>query len=107
MEGEPRPIGLNDDLAVKFEVGIGLVATLARGAVAFNDISAAEWVRNAQPGWNLGNTLDAYPDEGSWNNPPVQPSTFDYLKTAGFKGVRIPGTISESQSSLCLVDLGD
>jgi endoglucanase len=44
------------------------------------------------PGWNLGNTLDAIETEGSWNNPPVDPSTFDDVKAAGFKGVRLPVT---------------
>ncbi|KAF2007244.1 glycoside hydrolase family 5 protein [Amniculicola lignicola CBS 123094] len=45
-----------------------------------------------QPGWNLGNTLDAVETEGSWNNPPVVASTFDDIKAAGFKGVRLPVT---------------
>lgn len=44
------------------------------------------------PGWNLGNTLDAVPTEGSWNNPPVQEHTFDDIREAGFKSVRIPVT---------------
>jgi endoglucanase len=30
--------------------------------------------------------------EGSWNNPPVVPTTFDDIKAAGFKGVRVPVT---------------
>jgi endoglucanase len=42
-------------------------------------------------GWNLGNTLDAVPTEGAWNNPPVVPETFDDIKKVGFKGVRLPG----------------
>ena len=28
------------------------------------------------PGWNLGNTLDAVEDEGDWNNPKVTADTF-------------------------------
>jgi aryl-phospho-beta-D-glucosidase BglC (GH1 family) len=46
---------------------------------------------NRIAGWNLGNTLDAVPDEGRWNNPPVRPETFDDVKKAGFKSVRLPG----------------
>ncbi|KAI4720858.1 endoglucanase B [Aureobasidium sp. EXF-10727] len=46
------------------------------------------------PGWNLGNTLDATPDEGSWNNPPVVSSTFDDVKKAGFKGIRLPAIVT-------------
>ena len=58
---------------------------------SFNAISASDFVANLHPGWNLGNTLDAVPDEGSWNNSPVEESTFDTVKAAGFKSIRIPG----------------
>ena len=70
-------------------------ATAAAGTVncsgTFNAISAATWINGADPGWNLGNTLDAIPTEGSWNNPPVDFATFDVVKKAGFKSVRLPG----------------
>lgn len=59
---------------------------------SFNAISAASFVDRLHPGWNLGNTLDAVPDEGSWNNVPVVASTFDTVKAAGFKSVRLPVT---------------
>lgn len=39
----------------------------------------------------MGNTLDAVPDEGSWNNAAVVASTFETVQDAGFNGVRIPG----------------
>lgn len=58
----------------------------------FSAISASDFVSNLHPGWNLGNTLDAVPDEGSWNNVPVVASTFDTVKAAGFKSVRLPVT---------------
>lgn len=58
----------------------------------FTKISAETWLQRANPGWNLGNTLDALPTEGSWNNPPVQPSTFNQVQAAGFKGMRLPVT---------------
>lgn len=57
----------------------------------FSKISAQTWVDGMNPGWNLGNTLDGIPDEGDWGNPPVVPETFDDVKKAGFKGVRLPG----------------
>jgi endoglucanase len=66
-----------------------LAATCNNG---FNKISAADWVTKSSPGWNLGNTLDAIPTEGSWNNAPVQPETFAQIKKAGFKGMRLPVT---------------
>lgn len=86
---------------MKFKGSFALATALAHGVLAANTtcptkfvrISADEWVRNAQPGWNLGNTLEATPTEGSWNNPPVVPSTFDYVKEAGFRAVRIPGML--------------
>ncbi|KAF2436408.1 endoglucanase B [Tothia fuscella] len=58
----------------------------------FNPISAADFVKALNPGWNLGNTLDAVPEEGRWNNPPVAPSTFDDIKASGFKSIRLPVT---------------
>ena len=57
----------------------------------FSPISAATWVDGMNPGWNLGNTLDGTPTEGDWGNAPVVPETFDDVKKAGFKGVRLPG----------------
>lgn len=58
---------------------------------SFNAISASDYVAKLHPGWNLGNTLDAIPNEGSWNNAPVAATTFDTVKAAGFKSVRLPG----------------
>ncbi|KAI0394337.1 glycoside hydrolase family 5 protein [Xylariaceae sp. FL0594] len=72
---------------------------IVRGAAALNcagrtfqPISAADYVAAMNPGWNLGNTLDATPTEGSWNNAPVKAETFAEIKKAGFKSVRIPVT---------------
>ncbi|KAL1613030.1 hypothetical protein SLS60_001262 [Paraconiothyrium brasiliense] len=58
----------------------------------FTPVSASAFVKNINPGWNLGNTLDAVEDEGDWNNPKVTEGTFDDIKAAGFKGVRLPVT---------------
>ena len=57
----------------------------------FSPISAQTWADGMNPGWNLGNTLDAIPNEGDWGNPPVDFTTFDDVKKAGFTGVRLPG----------------
>lgn len=59
----------------------------------FTPITAKEFVANLHPGWNLGNTLDAIPDEGSWNNAPVEEATLDLIKESGFNSVRLPGII--------------
>ncbi|KAF2264350.1 endoglucanase D precursor [Lojkania enalia] len=93
-------------------VFFGVAATLLQGALAanipwagsllathratcsetFTSISAADFVAAMNPGWNVGNTLDAVEDEGDWNNPPVIGGTFDDIKAAGFKGIRLPVT---------------
>jgi endoglucanase len=58
----------------------------------FTPVTPQEAVKNMSPGWNLGNTLDAIPTEGSWNNLPVKEYVFDDIKKAGFRTVRIPVT---------------
>ncbi|ULR48137.1 cellulase family glycosylhydrolase [Streptomyces deccanensis] len=45
-----------------------------------------------QPGWNLGNTYDAIPDETSWGNPPVTRALFQKVRSQGFKSIRLPVT---------------
>ncbi|MFD5324893.1 cellulase family glycosylhydrolase [Streptomyces sp. NPDC127092] len=52
-----------------------------------------------QPSWNLGNTLDAIPDETSWGNPLTTRATFDGLRAQGFRSVRIPVTWFPHQSA--------
>jgi endoglucanase len=74
--------------------GAAFAAVECTGA-AFNSISASEYVAAINPGWNLGNTLDAVPNEGSWNNPAAKAETFADIKAAGFKSVRIPVTYAD------------
>ncbi|MEU5633149.1 cellulase family glycosylhydrolase [Streptomyces rishiriensis] len=69
-------------------------ARLPRLAAASRDTVAA-----MQPSWNLGNTLDAIPDETSWGNPLATKALFDTIKAQGFRSVRIPVTWSGHQSS--------
>lgn len=61
----------------------------------FVPVSAADFVQRLDPGWNLGNTLDAVPDEGSWNNAKVTPDVFALIKKSGFRSVRIPVTYAD------------
>ncbi|WP_053712299.1 cellulase family glycosylhydrolase [Streptomyces sp. NRRL B-3648] len=61
--------------------------------------AAADAVAAMQPGWNLGNTLDAIPDETSWGNPPVTKALFDTVRAQGFRSVRIPVTWTGHQSA--------
>jgi aryl-phospho-beta-D-glucosidase BglC (GH1 family) len=50
------------------------------------------YVEAMQPGWNLGNTLDATPTETSWGNPLVTQEFIQQIKAQGFKSIRIPIT---------------
>ncbi|PQE30218.1 Endoglucanase B protein [Rutstroemia sp. NJR-2017a WRK4] len=70
------------------------VSSTTQGActAAFTPVTASAAIAALNPGWNLGNTLDAIPDEGSWNNPPVVAGTFAAVKAKGFKSFRIPIT---------------
>ncbi|MCY1143301.1 cellulase family glycosylhydrolase [Actinoplanes sp. Pm04-4] len=51
-----------------------------------------------QPGWNLGNSLDATgADETSWGNPRITEALLDGVKAQGFKSIRIPVTWGQHQ----------
>lgn len=60
--------------------------------------AAQRTVAAMQPGWNLGNTLDAVgADETAWGNPRVTDDLFDAVEDAGFNSVRIPATFGQHQ----------
>ncbi|KAF2146282.1 glycoside hydrolase family 5 protein [Aplosporella prunicola CBS 121167] len=59
---------------------------------SFNPITAQQFVDALNPGWNLGNSLDATPGETDWGNAAVTEDTFDDIKATGFKSVRLPVT---------------
>ncbi len=87
-------------------LGAGAVPASARAASAGGHVTlpapsnpAMDAVAAMQPGWNLGNTLDAIPTETSWGNPLVTKQLFDTVKAQGFHSVRIPVTWSGHQST--------
>jgi endoglucanase len=51
-----------------------------------------------QPSWNLGNTLDAFPEETSWGNKATR-ELFAAIREEGFRSVRIPVTWTDHQST--------
>ncbi|GIE33836.1 hypothetical protein Ait01nite_068810 [Actinoplanes italicus] len=53
-----------------------------------------EIVAAMQPGWNLGNTLDAIPGETSWGNPLTTRDLLRHVKSQGYNSVRLPITWS-------------
>ncbi len=59
---------------------------------SFHYIDPHKAIEEMDPGWNLGNALDAIPDETSWGNPRTEEYVFEDIKKTGFKSVRIPVT---------------
>lgn len=59
---------------------------------SFNYIDPHRAIKEMDPGWNLGNSLDAIPEETSWGNPKTEGYIFDDIKKSGFRSVRIPVT---------------
>src|SRR5512132_831481 len=47
------------------------------------------YVEAMQPGYNIGNTLDATPNETAWGNPLVTQEFIQQIKAQGFKSIRI------------------
>jgi endoglucanase len=63
------------------------------GSGAANAVSPMQqYVDAMQPGINLGNTLDAIPNETSWGNPLVTQELMQKYAAAGYKSIRIPIT---------------
>jgi endoglucanase len=62
--------------------------------------NAAATVAAMQPGWNLGNSLDATgADETSWGNPRITEALLEGVKAQGFKSIRIPVTWGQHQGA--------
>ncbi|MCX5206299.1 cellulase family glycosylhydrolase [Streptomyces sp. NBC_00237] len=61
--------------------------------------SATAAVAAMQPGWNLGNTLDAVPGETSWGQPLTTRALLASVRAQGFKSVRVPVTWSTHQGT--------
>ncbi|MFD1991878.1 cellulase family glycosylhydrolase [Paenibacillus nicotianae] len=58
------------------------------------------YVSAMQPGWNLGNSLDATgADETSWGNPRVTKELIQQIANQGYKSIRIPVTWDQHTGS--------
>ncbi|MCX3058307.1 cellulase family glycosylhydrolase [Streptomyces beihaiensis] len=77
-----------------------LAGTSANSGVDAGARTGAQAVVAAmQPSWNLGNTLDAIPNETAWGNPLTTKAVFDAVKASGYRSVRIPVTWSNAQAT--------
>nr|ALF95239.2 cellulase [Paenibacillus sp. M33] len=55
--------------------------------------SIQSYVSDMQPGWNLGNSLDAVgADETAWGNPRITKELIQKIAAEGYKSIRIPVT---------------
>ncbi|ASA25821.1 cellulase family glycosylhydrolase [Paenibacillus donghaensis] len=71
----------------------GAASAGAQAAPAPAKTKMQTYVEAMQPGWNLGNTLDATgADETSWGNPRVTEQLIKNIAAQGFKSIRIPVT---------------
>ncbi len=76
-----------------FTLALGLAISSCATAPADPATENAQFVKDMQVGWNLGNTLDAKgPDETAWHNPITTKQMIDYVRQTGFKTLRVPTT---------------
>ncbi|UCM89417.1 cellulase family glycosylhydrolase [Streptomyces marincola] len=60
---------------------------------------AMDAVEAMQPGWNLGNSLDAVgADETAWGNPRITEELLENVRAQGFNSIRIPVTWGQHQA---------
>jgi len=67
-----------------------LADSIPPDSTGMDTLSSAALATKMVPGWNLGNTLEAMPNETSWGNPLTTQKLIDSVKAAGFRSVRIP-----------------
>jgi endoglucanase len=61
----------------------------AGGGGATGQLTPQEAVKLMSPGWNLGNSFDAIPNETSWGNPTPTQTLIKAVHAAGFKLLRL------------------
>ena len=91
-----RPRGRRLRLAASIPLALIAAVGLAGGTASAQPSRASgtamSVVAAMQPGWNLGNTFDAIPDETSWGNPAVTRELLRNVKAQGFNSIRMPIT---------------
>ncbi|MGV9384563.1 cellulase family glycosylhydrolase [Nonomuraea sp. NPDC003707] len=93
------PLSRAASLLIALITVLGLASSPTAASTDKGVRSAMDVVAAMQPGWNLGNTLDAIPDETSWGNPRATKALFETIRAQGFRSVRIPVTWTDHQSA--------
>ncbi|MGW6503093.1 cellulase family glycosylhydrolase [Nonomuraea angiospora] len=93
------PLSRAASLLIALITVLGLAGSPSAASTDKGVRSAMDVVAAMQPGWNLGNTLDAIPDETSWGNPRATKALFETIRAQGFRSVRIPVTWTDHQSA--------
>jgi endoglucanase len=57
--------------------------------------NATEQVAAMEPGWNIGNTLDALGGETNWGNPLITEELLQTVRAEGYNSIRLPVTWDE------------
>jgi endoglucanase len=70
----------------------GGAAGTTGGGGASGQLTPQDAVKLMAPGWNLGNSFDANPNETSWGNPTPTQALIKAVHAAGFKLLRLPVT---------------
>jgi aryl-phospho-beta-D-glucosidase BglC (GH1 family) len=80
--------------AIPADAATGHAAAAAPQSPAAPTNPAMKFVAAMQPGYNIGNTLDAIPTETSWGNPLINQQYLQKIKSLGYKSIRLPVTWS-------------
>ncbi|MYN16361.1 cellulase family glycosylhydrolase [Rugamonas sp. FT107W] len=69
---------------------VAAVPAPAPAATGMRALTSTELAKLMSPGINLGNTLEALPNETAWGNPVPTQALMNAYKAAGFNTVRVP-----------------
>ncbi|WP_199546030.1 cellulase family glycosylhydrolase [Streptomyces sp. N35] len=97
--GTPLALLAGGVLAYGTAFGVFGDAARPRAGAATVPADASAAVAAMQPGWNLGNSLDAVPDETAWGQPRTTKALLEKIRAQGFKSVRVPVTWSDHQGA--------
>jgi endoglucanase len=89
FSGEPE-LKQDNNLASIGKQFKAVADSIAPDSTGMGTLTSVELARIMVPGWNLGNTLEALPNETAWGNPLTTQRLLDSVKAAGFNSVRIP-----------------